>query len=105
MGPRQGVRRWKRGFTRRLTPSESRRGYLFISKDKAFSELIDVNRFEIDVEDCILPNRSLDSHGRVYLGLTLTQDLGSGTLLRFGVHSPSRLIVRRIAAETPHTAT
>lgn len=71
----QGLNNLKRGITRKLTLSEASRGYLFISKDRAFREIVG-DQLIVNINGKPYSKR-LDSHGRVFIGKSTTDYLSS----------------------------
>lgn len=63
-----GIKRIASGFTRRLTPSELKRGYVFISIHKSLPKILDTQDFDLEIKSQVLPNRRIDGSGRI-LGL------------------------------------
>jgi hypothetical protein len=58
-----GVYRFIGGITRRLTPSEIRYGYLYVTNDKALGK-----NYTIFLNGVSMGNRKLDNHGRLGVG-------------------------------------
>lgn len=75
MGILQGFKRLKNGITKTLSKSETDRGYIFITLDKAVVKQLGKN-FSIKVGGEKLVNKNADSSGRVYIGIENTKRLG-----------------------------
>ena len=63
----QGKIRMKAGITRPLTRHEFSRGYIYISKDKTLSDILDVENFTAEVIGVPFHNRRIDVSGRLHI--------------------------------------
>ena len=68
MGKNQGLIRLSKGSTRKLTKSELKRGYIFITMDKAAKDKLG-NVFNVMIFDNKLTNKRIDSSGRISVGV------------------------------------
>ena len=73
MGLNQGLHKFQKGFSRRLTKSEQTRGYLFISKDKLIKKM----DLEIAINKDLWGKKKVDSHGRIGAGKKLLSQVGN----------------------------
>lgn len=67
MAAYQGLKRLNNGVVRRLTKSETDRGYIFITNDKEAKKLLG-KKFDVKISGNILENKSIDSSGRIMVG-------------------------------------
>lgn len=95
MGHRQGVRKLQSGFSRRLTPHELDRGYVFVSKDKHLVEVLEIKGFEVELNGETFPNRRLDVSGRFSVPRRVLQAIGASHDLRFTLASRRKLIMQQ----------
>lgn len=87
----QGTHRLTAGFTRRLTHSELKRGYVFISNDKSLPDVLDTQNFEVDIEGQVLPKRHIDGSGRILVSRDLLKGTKPEHLWSFQLASRTRL--------------
>lgn len=65
--PIDGVARLRGGVRKKLTASELRRGYVFVSLDRRLPEAMDVKNFTAVINGAALPERKISSSGRVHV--------------------------------------
>jgi hypothetical protein len=87
----QGARRLAAGFTRRLTPSELKRGYVFISNDTSLSDILDTQNFDVEIQGKVLPNRRIDGSGRILVPRDLLRGPKPEQLWSFQLTSRTKL--------------
>jgi len=78
-----------------LTPHERSRGYVYVSKDAAVNEILDVNCFIAEVVGKSFPNRRLDVSGRVHIPKTQLDALGDGEV-KIKVVSRTLLVITKM---------
>jgi hypothetical protein len=61
----EGYNKLHLGYKRRITPTEARRGYVFISKDTAIKEVIGDKKVELFIDGISYGHRTLDKSGRI----------------------------------------
>lgn len=86
-----GIKRYVNGFTKRLTNSERKRGYVFISNDKLLPDILDTQNFEVEIEGQILPNRHIDKSGRIFVSRNILRKIKPEALWSFKLISRTRL--------------
>ena len=91
MGYIQGVTKLRQGVVRNLTPHEVKRGYIFISKNRALSKVLDVNDFEVEIAGRLYPSRKIDVSGRVHIPRTFLETIGAIQKLRIELVSRKRV--------------
>lgn len=82
MGLNQGLNKFQRGFSRKLTKSEQARGYLFISKDKLIKKI----DLQININKEFWMKKKVDSHGRIGIGRKLMTQIGNKEII-FKLHN------------------
>jgi hypothetical protein len=82
---RQGVNRLRHGIIRNLTPHELNRGYVFISKDKALTEILDINNFDVQIGKEVIRSRKIDVSGRVHIPRKFLANIGTARQVRIGL--------------------
>ena len=74
MGANQGIIRYTRGYSRRVTKSELLRGYLFISRDK---KIMGNKQLRIILNGTEIKEKKLDKEGRIGVGKSIMNQIGN----------------------------
>lgn len=77
MAKNQGVIRLKNGILRKVTISEARRGYFYITTDRVLDLMLKDPGIETIVNRASVGRKSTDSYGRIRLGKELLGNLTS----------------------------
>lgn len=80
MARHQGKYRLQRGVTRPLTLHELDRGYVYISRDKALIDILNVDDFTVEVDGASFYNKRLDVSGRVHIPKQALKDISDGVV-------------------------
>lgn len=81
----------REGYVKHLSPSEVKRGYVYISKEPQINEILCTNDFELKIADRIIVSRRIDRYGRIQVPCTILRELGTNQPLHFVVVSKNRL--------------
>jgi len=92
MGSGQGLLRIARGIVRPLTRYEAQRGYIYLTRDRRLSEVLDTERFDLDFCGKLFPNRRIDKWGRFQASTTAIRAVPSGA--RVSISIADRRMVR-----------
>ena len=94
MGKNQGLYRIKKGIERRLTKSEVKRGYLFISVDRSLKELINTDNFTLEIDGKELESRKIDKYGRVQIPRNTLREIGLEKEIIIEIASKDKMQIR-----------
>lgn len=88
-----GLIRLNRGVKRPLTPHEIVRGYVYVSKDKHLSDLLDVGSFTVEIAKQTLKDKRLDVSGRVHVPRGILESIGLKQHVTIKVVSKTKLTI------------
>ena len=74
MAQYQGLKKLQRGDRRKLTPSEAKKGYFFITNDKAAHKILG-EKFDCEIDGVKLTERKIDKSGRITIGRKVSRKL------------------------------
>ncbi|NTU70981.1 MAG: hypothetical protein HGB10_04055 [Coriobacteriia bacterium] len=98
MAAGQGIRRIQMGTTRNVWASELRRGYLFFTRDRRVTELLD-EQFDVDFLGHRLAGRRIDKYGRFQVPCRVLRSIEAGAPIRF--EAVNRSLLRVVTLEQP----
>lgn len=83
--------RLRGGYVRHLSPSEVKRGYVYISREQQLHEILCTNDLELKIADKLIASRKIDRYGRIQVPCSILRELGTNQPLHFVVVSRNRL--------------